>query len=417
MDAEQHKKFMSAFCSQNSSIISSTFFGSFKCTIACSKCGNSSNKFETYNMVMLSIPTMIYQTVFIASSKGLSQTQIKFFDSLTPNVVESFCKKSEELSKFSYFIFQINSVGVAQRINDDKLDYKQVTLLIPVNEIDKLLFVVIYYSKSDNTKVHNYDDMLILSSGFDVKGICDALDSYNKRIEYKKHGKEGNKLDIVLKYYSDEIYSYSITENMERSNCVQKKTMNIQFNKENLHSHFVIANIKVNTNVYTATVPHTSASFVENKYQKPVNSAKIIDCFNAFSLPEVLGKENLWFCNKCDESVVALKSICIYSLPKIFVVSLKRFQNNLIKLNAQVDVPLTLKLYDYSTSKDKAYELIAAIHHFGSISGGHYTCHAKIGDEWYYFNDSTATYVNTKEIESLVSDPSTYILFYREYEI
>jgi ubiquitin carboxyl-terminal hydrolase 4/11/15 len=213
------------------------------------------------------------------------------------------------------------------------------------------------------------------------------------------------------------LYTYSISEKMERINSLQKKNVPILFNKDNLYSHFIVANVKINTDVYSPTVPHTSGSFIENKYQKKVSSAKMSDCLNAFSLPEILGKDNLWFCNKCDESVVAHKSICIYSLPKIFIVSLKRFQNNLIKLGTQVDIPLTMKLYDYSSSKEKAYELIAVIHHFGSISGGHYTCHAKLGDEWYYFNDSTATYVATKEIGTLVSNPSAYILFFREYDI
>lgn len=41
-----------------------------------------------------------------------------------------------------------------------------------------------------------------------------------------------------------------------------------------------------------------------------------------------MDEENKWYCNKCKDFVQATKSLEIYRLPKILVISLKRFKTS-----------------------------------------------------------------------------------------
>jgi len=50
------------------------------------------------------------------------------------------------------------------------------------------------------------------------------------------------------------------------------------------------------------------------------------DCFDAFKQTETLDEDNQWYCNKCKEMVCADKTLEIHRIPRIMVISLKRFR-------------------------------------------------------------------------------------------
>lgn len=54
-----------------------------------------------------------------------------------------------------------------------------------------------------------------------------------------------------------------------------------------------------------------------------------MDCFKAFENPEVLSKDNSWFCCKCKENVEAKKEMLIYKSPHILIICLKRFRKKI----------------------------------------------------------------------------------------
>ena len=54
------------------------------------------------------------------------------------------------------------------------------------------------------------------------------------------------------------------------------------------------------------------------------------------------------------------------------------------------------------------YDLYAAVHHTGSLHGGHYTSHAKVDGKWHYLNDASVTVAPPQALQS----NSAYILFY-----
>ena len=50
--------------------------------------------------------------------------------------------------------------------------------------------------------------------------------------------------------------------------------------------------------------------------------------FKKFSQPEVLDKDNAWYCPKCKKHVSATKIIHIYKLPKYMIILLKKVKNS-----------------------------------------------------------------------------------------
>merc|ERR1712048_830986 len=73
---------------------------------------------------------------------------------------------------------------------------------------------------------------------------------------------------------------------------------------------------------------------------------------------------------------------------------------------------------DHSVRKEKnphpgaQYKLYAAVNHSGSLSFGHYTAHARVGEgtdkAWFHFNDARVTRADNSE----VGTGAAYILFY-----
>lgn len=150
------------------------------------------------------------------------------------------------------------------------------------------------------------------------------------------------------------------------------------------------------------------------------------DCFRNFTKPETLDQANLWYCSKCKEHRQARKTMEIWKLPNVLVLSLKRFEyrNEILrdKLDAFVDFPLTdLDMAPYCLEKADdghlQYDLYGVSNHYGSMAFGHYTAFAKSWNDgngekfpgWYSFDDSHVSPVMPSQVKS----SAAYILFYK----
>jgi ubiquitin C-terminal hydrolase len=111
------------------------------------------------------------------------------------------------------------------------------------------------------------------------------------------------------------------------------------------------------------------------------------------------------------------KRITFWSLPKVLIVTLKRFSfDGAKKRQDLVQFPLNdLDLSKYVTgynSKQYKYDLYAICNHSGGPMGGHYTAYVKnISNEWIHYND---TNVSRHLSESKLMTPKAYCLFYRK---
>lgn len=151
----------------------------------------------------------------------------------------------------------------------------------------------------------------------------------------------------------------------------------------------------------------------------PENNNKIIEldeCIEEYLNPTLLNEENQYFYEKYNKKIDANKKMVIWSLPKILVISLKRFNNNLKKnqtlVNFQIDEPLNLcKFVKGYQPNSYIYELIGTGNHTGSLLGGHYYSYIKKNDGWYIANDTIIEKIeNTNQIIS----KSSYLFFYRK---
>ena len=127
----------------------------------------------------------------------------------------------------------------------------------------------------------------------------------------------------------------------------------------------------------------------------------------------------MWYSPFCNEKVVPIRKIYLWSAPQILIIHLKRFNfiKNFNKINSFVDFPLTnLDITKYIHNKNinnktYLYDLFAINNHinFGMGNCGHYYSYCKNNDIWYNYNDEN---VNKIDDENILTNKA-YILFYK----
>ena len=142
----------------------------------------------------------------------------------------------------------------------------------------------------------------------------------------------------------------------------------------------------------------------------------IIGCIQDFCKEEQLKRENTWFCKKCKTNVLPKKKIDIYYLPKILIISFKRFTKQSVnweKNDEFIDFPINnFNMKDLIIGPDKdhsIYDLFAVSQHYGNTGSGHYTAVCKNGNDWYKYDDSTVS----KTSPNAAISSAAYVLFYR----
>jgi len=118
--------------------------------------------------------------------------------------------------------------------------------------------------------------------------------------------------------------------------------------------------------------------------------------------------------------VLATKTIALWKLPDVLVLSLKRFKATRAgsrKVGGAVSFPTELDtspwLSPNADRSDTLYDLYAVVEHSGGSSGGHYTAHCRLAEgrrPWYYFNDGSVS-VARKGAKD-ISQTYAYVLFY-----
>ena len=129
----------------------------------------------------------------------------------------------------------------------------------------------------------------------------------------------------------------------------------------------------------------------------------IYDCLDLYCENEVMKDENAWFNDKTNSYENVNKDIKFWNLPDILIIDLKRFNNNLQKINKLIEVPLeNINFEKYVigyNSNSYIYDLFGVCNHMGSTFGGHYTANVKnANNNWYEFNDTTVSLINSNKV-------------------
>lgn len=143
----------------------------------------------------------------------------------------------------------------------------------------------------------------------------------------------------------------------------------------------------------------------------------IIDCFDLYCENEFLSGDNAYYNEKTKKKENVNKATVFWSLPKVLIIDLKRYDNFLRKINTHIDIPLdNLDLRNYVCGYDNEkyiYNLFAVCNHHGNCNGGHYTaCIRNANNNWYLFNDGLVKQIKSEQVIS----QSAYTLFYRIIE-
>jgi len=150
----------------------------------------------------------------------------------------------------------------------------------------------------------------------------------------------------------------------------------------------------------------------------------LANCFETYVHVEHLDGDNAWYNEETKQHENIQKRIVFWSLPKILIITLKRFSpDGRHKIDKLVDFPLDnldLSKYVYGYNRSQYnYELYAICNHIGNTYMGHYTAFVKNAkDEWLHYNDNQVEMISQKgdenDIKKKIVTPMAYCLFYRK---
>jgi ubiquitin carboxyl-terminal hydrolase 8 len=225
--------------------------------------------------------------------------------------------------------------------------------------------------------------------------------SISRNINMKIHGNKQNELDeIAIQCYTmlKTIYTKEYSEIMEIFYGIYLSEIisidgTIRYNTK--PEHFFILDLPIP--------------------QK--QNCTLYDCFDFFTQIEKLTGENAWYNEKTNKKEDIQKRITFWNLPKILVITLKRFSpdgenklNDLIKFPTN-NMDLSKYISGYNASS-YVYDLYGVCNHVGSVLGGHYTSFVKNSQsEWVHYNDSNVDIIKD---ENHIITPMAYCLFYRK---
>ena len=156
-------------------------------------------------------------------------------------------------------------------------------------------------------------------------------------------------------------------------------------------------------------------SVEDNNQKDPIS---LIECFDNFTSDQILDSDNEWKCEKCNIFQKAVNKYTFWKLPKILIISLKRFDKNIQKNDRLVNYNienLDLKKYCHCYEKNTVYDLYAVGCHKGNTQNGHYFSLCKNqNDKWYCYNDEQVIEMGDP---SLIITNFAYCLFYKKKNI
>tara|TARA_B100000795_G_scaffold240226_2_gene202293 strand:- start:4838 stop:5869 length:1032 start_codon:yes stop_codon:yes gene_type:complete len=148
----------------------------------------------------------------------------------------------------------------------------------------------------------------------------------------------------------------------------------------------------------------------------PINKHDTLEkCIEQYTETEILDGDNMILNEKTGNKEKASKRIMFWNLPKILIITLKRFGNDNVKDPKNIIFPLEeMDMSKYILGYDKnsyKYDLFGICNHSGGVNGGHYTAFVKNANEnWYHFNDTNVSKINKSQLQSNLA----YCFFYRK---
>lgn len=217
----------------------------------------------------------------------------------------------------------------------------------------------------------------------------------------------------TMKLYKDKIYS-NLVADME---IAWLKTVKREFSPimDMFYGQVVSQIICGNCNhIHHNYETYCNLSLSIKKQNETVGNITLQDCLEHHFTDETINSNdnNDWKCDQCNMKAPSRRSIKLWKNPNILIVSLKRFNHQLVKKNIPVEAPMELSLSKYTLHSPKInYNLVAVGNHQGSFGSGHYNCICKHkSNKWYAIDDVMVREAQPNEIEYVLSNG--YVYFY-----
>ena len=153
-------------------------------------------------------------------------------------------------------------------------------------------------------------------------------------------------------------------------------------------------------NTLSLPIPtYTETTNTNNDNQEPT----IYDSLNILFKTECLNQnEKEWKCDQCTASAKSSKCTRLWKLPKLLIMTIKRFDHTLRKNTSALNVPETLNMRRYKIFKDtyEDYQLKSICFHYGSANSGHYVAFCKhVTKGWQIIDDEHIKAATDQEVD------------------
>lgn len=134
---------------------------------------------------------------------------------------------------------------------------------------------------------------------------------------------------------------------------------------------------------------------------------------NEFKTEDIEGYQ----CDKCKKSVLAMKRTHIWRLPRVLILTIRRFTPYGTRENTPIQYmqePMNFEDLFAEESREptkwKVYSLFATVDHHGNHMGGHYTaqCLNPVWKKWHLYDDESA-----HELKEPTIGSQTYMMMFR----
>lgn len=148
----------------------------------------------------------------------------------------------------------------------------------------------------------------------------------------------------------------------------------------------------------------------------PRANTSLYECIEQELQPEEIQE---YACDACKEKTTVTKRARIWKLPKVLILTVKRFDWQGHKVTTPIEYSGEALQFEsifpvdsQEDSKKKSYKCFAVVdHHGGSLGGGHYTaqCFNSVWKTWHHYDDESA-----HELKEPRFGSQSYILFFRQ---
>jgi len=307
-----------------------------------------------------------------------------------------------------YFLSNNYIVDLNNRFNE--LKDKKMNEILLTKEYAKLIKVL--WNSSSSIEPKTFHEL--------IQRFDDRFDGYEQHDTQEllglilDHLHEGLIYNVIIKYKGN--IENKLDEIMVESIKEWKKTMNDKYSiiAELFFGQFINTVNSLESKNKDKQLSKTFEMF--SILSIPVHGITLYDSLSKYFEKEIL--ESKYLDQKTNKSVDAYRQIRLMKVPKYLIIVLKKYKNNLSKLNISISFPIEdLNLSQYCEGYDSIdcnLKLISIGCHKGALNGGHYFSVCRhINEKWYKYDDDDISEINiNNEKNNLFKDG--YILIYEK---